>query len=232
MKPRRLTFRFAEVFPSHDSVGHFVIRLAAAANALRLTNKLLVAHWDRLNEDEHLALLRDAIVQVWETHLVVADAANDPAVDSFMELLPKRYPGEFATGSELLAALRGEAGVTAPATRNVLRIARNATVHYGKRSDPELADVLAQLAQEDVVGHVVIGETMADVRAEFADEVIHRLTEMDHLELEDLQRLMADLSTSVLAIIHLSDTATAMLVADRQDTTERAPFDYPKRGGV
>lgn len=213
----RRYFKFAEVFPAEDLTGQFVLRLALAANALRLTNKLLLEHWDALSVSEHLALARDTVVHTWETQKVVSEGAKQPNVAAFIEECGQAYTGDFLPGTELVDLLLGREGAAAPPRRNVLNEVRNLTVHFGqpqKGKEDQIPTVLAALAAEDETGAVVLGESP---RAEFADDVLYLLTKKVGLDLEDPEFLQ-DLSRTVVAIVQLADTAVGRLVRQRRRT--------------
>lgn len=217
MGAKKLSLAFRDLLPAGDPEAEFVASLAIASNDLRLTHKLLFLCWgDDFSAGERLALMRDALLHVWETHLLVVDSTRQhPAVDAFVTQLADKYPGEILSGEDLVRTLRGEAGATAPKLRNVLRLARLTVAHYPKPGDERLTEVLEALAAEDMAADVEFDDTMASVRSTFADEISHRLA-LGDLDEEGWRELLADLSSTVLAIIHLADTAVGLRYAGAQ----------------
>lgn len=217
---RIASFPFSAVFPPDNPVGQFVIGLAAAMNDLLLTNRILFAQDSEPEEyhaAERLALLRLAVAQLWETHLLIAAADKTPQVAAFIDRLGDEYPGDRLSGQDLLAALRGRTGAVAPETRNILRVARNLTNHYPKPGDVELTQVLRDLAKERETGELTYGERMPTLRALFADDVVLRLAFPGGL-IQDRPRLGAlfsALSDSVVAVIHLAQVAIDLWVNEQ-----------------
>jgi hypothetical protein len=175
MATKRLSRPFVTLLPAGDPEAEFVAALALASNDLRLAHKLLVLCWgDEFSAGERLALMRDAFLHVWETHLLVKEATRDhPAVDAFVSRLGDEYPGALL-GKDLVRALRGETGATAPQARRVLELARNTVAHYPKPGDKGLGAALRQLGAAVISADVEYGDTMGDVRALFADEIAHQ----------------------------------------------------------
>jgi hypothetical protein len=178
-------------------------------NDLTLTDKLLFpddgSDHDRL-PGERIALLRLTVAQVWETHLLVAEAIKDPACTAFLQQVADAYPDDREySGPDLLAALAGSGGATAPTLRNALRVARNATLHYPKPGDAQLRAVLQEMTDSEGEGEISHGALMPTFRATFADDVILRLAFADDEDL--LHVLFAALSDSVIAVIHLAQIA-------------------------
>lgn len=205
---RRLQVPFADAFPPDDPVGHFVISLSVAHNDLALTNQLLYPpaspHKSGLNPGDNAALLRRAISQLWEVHLLVKEGDQDPDVSTFIERLADAYPWTDPDGPALVAALRGQTGGTAPRLRQTLADIRNLSNHYEKPGSQAFKLALESLAGEAAI---VSGREhgMETVRAEFAEEVMVRLA-FNQTEAE-LAEFFSAISESVVAVIHLAQTA-------------------------
>ena len=132
-------------------------------------------------------------------------------------------PGPYLSGPDLVEALRGVTGATAPRLRQLLHIARNSASHYEKPHSPELAVALRSLGSTGQTVEVTIGPTMAQVRATFADVVATELA-FGSLNEHEYLSLLGDLTTTILAIIHLADTASALRFADQQARSSRTPL--------
>ena len=217
MNPTR-SLPFGDLLPAEDPVAQFVASLAIASNDLRLTHKLMTLHPDviGLTPGETLALHRDAFLHVWETHLLVdISTKNHPAVDAFVTDLGKNYSGPVTSGDDLVSALRGERAATQPQLRNVLRVARLTVAHYLKPGEQPLVDALKSLATEGRAAEVHYDDSVGSERSTFADVVAHRIsvgTLVDAAWQDELQ----ELSETILAIIHLADTAVALRYAAAQ----------------
>jgi hypothetical protein len=173
---KRARFNFADVFRAEDPVGHFVIALGAAMNDLLLINSLLFPSHDPngdFTQSERISLSRMLLATVWEVHLLVANDTEWPEVVEFLDRVADRYPTDREySGQELVASLRGESGATAPALRNVLRVARNSTFHYPKAGDEALIKVLSELAIAETDGEITCGDKLPSLRAAFAEQVM------------------------------------------------------------
>lgn len=217
----KLTLPFGVLLPAEEPVAQFVASLAIASNDLRLTHKLMSFDPDEidLSAGEHLALYRDAFLHVWETHLLVDQATKKhPDVDAFVTELGNKYPGKLMNGADLVSALRGEIAATRPQLRNVLQVARLTVAHYLKPGEKPLIEALRALAAEGRSAEVHYDDDMASVRSTFADEIAHRLS-FGNLDESAWLELLEELSTTVLAIIHLADTAIALRFAAAQGET-------------
>ncbi len=229
---QRARFPFAIAFPPEDAVGHFVLGLAAAMNDLNLLNSLL---WppedvdrDDFTEPERGALIRMLLAVVWEAHLLVASASKLPAVSEFLDAVAHAYPsGKRFSGQELVGFLSGAAGATAPAVRNVLRAARNATFHYPRVTNKALSAALRDF--DGAEGQLVRGEHMPSVRATFADEVLLHLAlrGVEPPGEEGIAGLFSALGATVVAIIHLAQVATDLWLDQRGDVTVEAIDETP-----
>jgi hypothetical protein len=197
---------------------------------------LLALCWeDNFSAGERLALMRYALLHVWETHLLVSGATKAyPAVDEFVTELGQKYPGELAKGQDLVRALRGGTGATAPTLREVMRVARLTVAHYPMPGDERLAVVLSELGAENIAAVVEYDATMESARATFADEIAHGSSTGD-LDEEDWRSILEHLTTSDLAIIHLADTAIALRHAARTSVdpmTAPSQSQRPVRWGL
>jgi len=214
----KLTLPFGDLLPAEDPVAQFVASFAIASNDLRLTHKLLTFHPDDLglSDGEPLSLYRYAFLHVWETHLLVQKATKaHPEVDAFITELGNKYPGDLMSGDDLVSALRGETAATRPQLRGVLQVARLTVAHYLKPGETPLVDALKFLAAEGRTAEVHYDDTMASVRSTFADELAHRLS-VGNLDENAWRDVLTELSMTILAIIHLADTAVGLRFAAAQ----------------
>lgn len=204
-------FEIGDVFKPDDRVGHLVLGLGAAMNDLLLQNTLLMPPDDPYREDltepERLAVLRTILGLIWEVHLLIQAADQHDDVRHFLDEVAASYPsGRQHTGAELLAFLRGEGAVTAPAWRNLLRLGRNSTFHYPKPGSTDMVNALAQVS--DRTSRFVWGERMPSMRAEFADDVLlFGLILPDHADQTLVSDLFADAAQTIVAIVHLAQIA-------------------------
>lgn len=215
----RFEFDIADAFLPEDPVGHFVISFAAASNDLLMTSKRLFPpehpEENGLSPAEEMALLRLALGQIWETHLLVKAGLKDPTVTAFIERLGEEYTGEKLDGLTLLDLLKGENGGTAPKHRHVIEVARSYTFHYPKPGDPRLVDALKTLDAQGKDGVIRHTELMPSIRFEFADEVMLRVTMEPVLDDEKaLRELLADTRDTLLAILHLAQTAVDVWLSE------------------
>jgi hypothetical protein len=105
--------------------------------------------------------------------------------------------------------------------REVLRVARNATLHYPKPGEPELARVLQGFADDEVTGEFIVGQTMPTLRAAFADEVILRLAlrEVSSFDEQGIGGLFKPTADTELAIIHVALVAMDVWITEQGGDT-------------
>lgn len=209
---QRLEFELGQAFPPDDPVGHFVIAFSAAHNDI---NDTITAMFPPENPDDpavtpaiRASLLRRALAEIWETHLLVVESVKIPAVSDFVDEISQLYPGDL-DARELVAILRGTSGAASAPYRNVLRIARNATNHYPKPGTTDFRKALQQAIDLGEPGIIVSGQGMQSVRAEYADDVLVQMALGDMSE-DALRHLSEAVGQTTVAIIHLAQTAMSV----------------------